>query len=120
MYAIRSYYGKDLDWFASTQIVVLACTALVALTFFVIWELTAEHPVVDLTLFKRINFATGTIAISLAYGLFFGMVVLVPLWLQQFLGYTATWAGIVTAPIGILALIMSPLVGRALPSYNFV
>lgn len=107
--------GKDLDWFASTQIVVLACTALVALTFFVIWELTAEHPVVDLTLFKRINFATGTIAISLAYGLFFGMVVLVPLWLQQFLGYTATWAGIVTAPIGILALIMSPLVGRALP-----
>ncbi len=107
--------GKDLDWFASGQIVALAVAAVVALTFFVIWELTERHPEVDLTLFKSRNFATGALAVSLGYSLFFSTVVIMPLWLQQFMGYTATWAGIVTAPIGILALLMSPVVGRILP-----
>lgn len=107
--------GKDLDWFASSEIVTLAVVAGVALTFFVIWELTERHPVVDLTLFKSRNFATGALAVSLGYSLFFSTVVVMPLWLQQYMGYTATWAGIVTAPIGILALMMSPVVGRILP-----
>src|SRR5574337_553454 len=107
--------GKELDWFASGEIVILGATALAALFFFVAWELTERHPVVDLTLFRGRNFATGTVAISLAYSLFFAMVVLMPLWLQQYMGYTSTWAGLVTAPIGILALILSPLVGRILP-----
>ena len=59
--------------------------------FFLVWELTDEHPVVDLRLFARRNFWTGTLAMSLAYGVFFGNVVLLPLWLQQYMGYTATW-----------------------------
>jgi DHA2 family multidrug resistance protein len=48
-----------------------------------------------------------------AYGLFFGNVVLLPLWLQQYMGYTATLAGLVLAPVGILAMVLSPIVGRA-------
>ena len=48
----------------------------------------------------------------MAYGLFFGNVVLLPLWLQQWMGYTATWAGLATAPVGILAIVLSPWVGR--------
>jgi DHA2 family multidrug resistance protein len=56
---------------------------------FVVWELTDAHPVVDLRLFKRRNFAAGSLALSIAYGLFFGNVVLLPLWLQQWMGYTA-------------------------------
>jgi DHA2 family multidrug resistance protein len=107
--------GKELDWFASGEIMLLAAVALVVLSFFVVWELTARHPVVDLTLFKSRNFAVGAISLSLAFGLFFGIVVVMPLWLQQYMGYTATWAGIVTAPIGILALLLSPLVGRIMP-----
>ena len=55
---------------------------------------------------------TGTLALSVAYGLFFGNVVLLPLWLQQYMGYTATWAGLATAPVGILAIILSPWVGK--------
>jgi len=47
-----------------------------------------------------------------AYGLFFGNVVLLPLWLQQYMGYTATLAGWVLAPVGVLAIILSPVVGR--------
>lgn len=106
--------GKDLDWFASTTIVVLALTALIAFAFFVVWELTAEHPVVDLSLFRMRNFSGGTIALSVGYGLYFGNLVLLPLWLQMQIGYTATDAGLVMAPVGFFAILLSPLTGKFL------
>ena len=120
--------GKELDWFHSDQIVALAVTSLVSFVVFVIWELTEEHPVVDLRLFKGRNFWTGTLAISVGYGLFFGNVVLLPLWLQQFMGYTATTAGWALAPVGLLAILFMPLVGkmvgkvdpRLMSSFSFV
>jgi len=104
--------GKDLDWFNSPMIVTLACVALAGFAVFLIWELTEEHPVVDLSLFRSRNFTVSTIAMLFAYGLFFGNVVLLPLWLQQYMGYTATLAGWVLAPVGLLAIILSPVVGR--------
>jgi MFS transporter, DHA2 family, multidrug resistance protein len=104
--------GKELDWFNSTQIIVLAVTAVVGFLFFLAWELTDTHPIVDLRLFAKRNFALGTVALSLGYGLFFGNVVLMPLWLQQYMGYTATWAGMAMAPVGVLAIILSPWVGK--------
>ncbi|MDD5324515.1 MAG: DHA2 family efflux MFS transporter permease subunit, partial [Polaromonas sp.] len=110
--------GKDLDWFHSSVIVALAVTAVVGFIFFLIWELTEKHPVVDLTLFKGRNFWAGTVATSVGYGLFFGNVVLLPLWLQQYMGYTATEAGMVLAPVGLLALILSPIVGKALGRFD--
>jgi DHA2 family multidrug resistance protein len=104
--------GKDQDWFQSSLIVTLAVVALLGLAVFVVWELTDEHPVVDLRLFKRRNFLTGTISVSLTYGAYFGSIVLLPLWLQEYMGYTATDAGMTLAPVGALALFMTPLVGR--------
>lgn len=104
--------GKEHDWFQSPLIVGLAVAAVVGFAFFLAWELTDAHPVVDLRLFARRNFWAGTLTTSVAYGLFFGNVVLVPLWLQQFMGYTATEAGMVMAPVGLLALVLSPVVGR--------
>jgi MFS transporter, DHA2 family, multidrug resistance protein len=104
--------GKELDWFGSPQIVTLAIIAVVGFAFFLAWELTDSHPIVNIRLFARRNFLMGTTALSVAYGLFFGNVVLLPLWLQQWMGYTATWAGIVTAPVGILAIMLSPWVGK--------
>ena len=104
--------GKELDWFSSAQIITLAVVAIVSFMFFLAWELTDKHPIVDLRLFARRNFVTGTLSLSIAYGLFFGNVVLLPLWLQQYMGYTATWAGLATAPVGILAIIISPWVGK--------
>jgi len=104
--------GKELDWFNATEIVVLAATAAIGFAFFLAWELTEKQPVVDLRLFGRRNFLMGTAALSVAYGLFFGNVVLLPLWLQQYMGYTATWAGLATAPVGILAIVLSPWVGK--------
>ena len=104
--------GKESDWFHSGLIVGLAVTAAVGFAFFLVWELTDDHPVVDLRLFARRNFWAGTLATSIGYGLFFGNVVLLPLWLQQFMGYTATDAGMVLAPVGLMAMVLSPLVGK--------
>ena len=104
--------GKELDWFGSTQIVVLGSVAAVGFLYFLVWELTDDHPIVNLRLFARRNFLVGTTALSVGYGLFFGNVVLLPLWLQQWMGYTATWAGMAMAPVGLLAIVMSPWVGK--------
>jgi len=104
--------GKELDWFASKQIVALAVVAVVGFLFFLAWELTETHPIVDLRLFGQRNFGLATVALSLGYGLFFGNVVLMPLWLQQYMGYTATWAGMAMAPVGVLAIVLSPWVGK--------
>ena len=104
--------GKELDWFSSPLIVGLAAVAVVGFAVFLVWELTDRHPVVDLRLFASRNFAFGTLALSIAYGLFFGNVVLMPLWLQQWMGYTATSAGMALAPVGVFAILLTPLVGR--------
>ena len=110
--------GKELDWFNSGEIVALGLIALVAFAVFLVWELTEEHPVVNLSLFTRRNFVTGTATLSLAYGLFFGGLVLIPLWLQTQMGYTATLAGLTAAPVGILALLLSPVIGKSLPKVD--
>jgi len=110
--------GRELDWFSSNEIVALCVMAVVGLVVFLIWELTEEHPVVDLSLFRRRNFAIGTCALALAYGLFFGNVVLIPLWLQQYMAYTATDAGLVLAPVGVLAFLISPWVGRNVSRFD--
>jgi DHA2 family multidrug resistance protein len=106
--------GKDLDWFASPTIVGLAIVVVIGFVLFVIWELTDAHPVVDLRLFKQRNFTVGALSLAVAYGVFFGNLVLLPLWLQSTLGYTATWAGIVLAPVGVLAILLTPIVGKML------
>lgn len=120
--------GNDLDWFDSDSIRMLAAVSMVCLSFFVVWEFTERHPVVDLSLFRVRNFSVGTISISLGYMTFFSGVVVYPLWLQTQMGYTATWAGLSAAPIGILSVIFSPIVGknmhridlRILASFSFL
>jgi len=104
--------GKDADWFNSSAIVVLACMAAIGFIAWLIWETTQKDPIVDLSLFKSRNFAIGTLAYSLSYAIFFGNNLLLPLWLQTQVGYIATWAGLVAAPSGVVALLCSPLVTR--------
>lgn len=106
--------GNDLDWFSSPLIVGLAITSALALVYFVVWEVYEHHPIVDLRLFRNRNFWVGTAVTSLGYMAFFGGVVIFPLWLQTDMGYTAEWAGFAAAPIGVLSVILSPLVGRNL------
>ncbi len=110
--------GKDLDWFNSPIIVVMTLVTLVAFAAWLIWELTEAHPIVDLSLFKSRSFTLGAIALCLGYAVFFGNVVLMPLWLQSFLGYTATWAGEVSAPSGITAVIASIALSRVMNRFD--
>jgi DHA2 family multidrug resistance protein len=104
--------GKDLDWFDSPFIVALAVVAAAGFVAFLIWELTDEHPIVDLRIFRHRGFAVSAVVMCITFGGFFSTVVLLPLWLQTNLGYTATWAGRATAFQGVLAVIMSPIVAR--------
>ena len=106
--------GNELGWFQNSTIVIMAVVVAVAFVFFLIWELTDAHPVIDLRLFKVRNFIVGTLSLSLAYGVFFGTNVVLPLWLQSTMGYTATYAGMVSAPVGILAILLTPVIGRML------
>lgn len=110
--------GKELDWFQSPEIIALTVIAIVGFLFFLAWENYEKHPVVDIHLFKGRNFSAGVVAISVAYGLFFGNLVILPLWLQTIVGYTATDAGIVMAPVGIFAILLSPVIGRNLPKMD--
>jgi len=104
--------GKEHDWFESPLVLACAIVAIIGFAFFLVWELTERYPVVDLALFRLRNFWVGTLVIAIGYGLFFGNIVILPLWLQQYMGYTATSAGMAMAPVGIFALILSPIVGK--------
>jgi DHA2 family multidrug resistance protein len=103
--------GKDLDWFHSPAIVIMLLVTVIAFVAWLVWELTEKAPIVDLSLFKSRSFSLGTVALCMGYAVFFGNVVLLPLWLQSNEGYTATWAGLVSAPSGVTAILTSLLVG---------
>ncbi len=104
--------GNDLDWFESGTIIQLGVIAAVTLSVLVAWELTDKHPVVDFHLFGDRNFFIGTVILSIGYLVFFGNMVILPLWLQTNMGYTATWAGLAAAPIGLVPVFLSTVVGR--------
>jgi DHA2 family multidrug resistance protein len=107
--------GKELDWFASGEIVALACTAVVGFALFLAWELLDNpHPIVDLHLLRDRDFWTATLTLSVGYAVFFGAIVVLPLWLQEYMGYTQIWAGMMMMPFGLLALVLAPVIGRTL------
>lgn len=110
--------GHDHDWFNSGLIVSLAVIALIGFVVFIIWEMTEEHPVVNIKIFKYRGFTVATIALAFGFGAFFGSIVLIPQWLQINLGYTATWAGYLTATMGIGSLTMSPIVAKLSGKYD--
>src|SRR6185312_15934524 len=101
--------GQELDWFASPMIVGLLLVAIVGFLAFLIWELTDEHPIVDLRIFRHHGFAMSCFAMSLTFAGMFSANVLIPLWLQTNQGYTASWAGLVTGFNGVLAIIAAPI-----------
>ncbi len=104
--------GKDADWFNSPIIITEAVIAAIGFTAWVIWEINEQHPIVDLSLFKNRNFVLATVASCLGFAVFFATNLLQPLWLQTRMGYIATWAGLVAAPSGVVAVILTPFAAR--------
>jgi MFS transporter, DHA2 family, multidrug resistance protein len=110
--------GHERDWFNNPFIVILAIIALVGLIIFTIWELTERHPVVNIQIFKYRGFTISVLALAFGFGAFFGSIVMIPQWLQINLGYTATWAGYLTATMGFGSLLMSPIVAKLATKYD--
>jgi len=104
--------GQEDDWFNSHTIVLFAVIAAVALVSFVLWELRAEHPVVDVRLFKNRSFATANLMMLVLGIALYGSTVLLPLYLQIWMRYTAEQAGMVLSPGGVAVILLLPFVGR--------
>ncbi len=104
--------GQEDDWFASGFITVCALIATVALVSFVVWEWHHDNPIVDVKLFRSPNFAVSN-AMMLVLGVsLFGSTVLLPQFLQVFMGYSAQQSGMALSPGGILIIFLMPFVGR--------
>ena len=116
--------GQEDDWFSSNFIRTLCFFAIFGLVVFIIRELTTEHPIVDLSVFKVRTYATGVFLMTVLGFVLYGSTVLVPLLLQTLLGYPALQAGMAMLPRGLGSFIMMPLVGalmsRIKPRYLLV
>ncbi|HEY0958379.1 MAG TPA: DHA2 family efflux MFS transporter permease subunit [Novosphingobium sp.] len=104
--------GRDRDWFGDPLIVALAVMAFLGFCVFIIWEMTEEHPIVDLRIFRHRGFSYSVATLALCFGAYFSSVVIIPQWLQTSLGYTATKAGFITALTATAAIFTSQIVSR--------
>ena len=110
--------GEREDWFASGFIVTLSIISAVSLVLFIIVEIFAEHPVVNIRVFKNISFSTGSIVMFFGFFNLFACIVLLPIYLQTLMGYTATLAGWVLGPGGIATMVALIITGRLITRMN--
>jgi DHA2 family multidrug resistance protein len=110
--------GQQEDWFNSYFIITFSIVSAIALALFVYVELKHEHPVVNLRLFKDIAFSAGNFIMFMVGFCLYGSVVMLPLFLQTLMGYSATMAGLVMAPGGIASVIVMPIVGAYIQKHD--
>src|SRR5208337_1039501 len=103
--------GQQDDWFNSSFIIAFSIISLVALLLLLYVELTHEHPIINLRLFKTVSFSIGNFIMFMVGFCLYGSVVMLPLFLQTLMGYSATQAGMVMAPGGLATLVTMPFVG---------
>lgn len=106
--------GQSEDWFNSSLIITLSLLTVAALAALIWVELTHEHPIVNLRLFKDLSFSAGNLIMFVVGFCLYSSIMLIPLFLQTLMGYSATDAGMVMAPGGVATLLTMPLVGAAL------
>ncbi|HUN85267.1 MAG TPA: DHA2 family efflux MFS transporter permease subunit [Terracidiphilus sp.] len=104
--------GQEDDWFGSRFITTLIVTAAVSLVSLVVWEWFHKEPLVDVRLFRIFNFASCNLMFFALGIAILGGTVLIPLYLQTLMGYTAEIAGLVLSGSAVLLLFLIPLVGR--------
>jgi DHA2 family multidrug resistance protein len=106
--------GQELDWFGSSFIVAFASISLLALAGAVLWELHTKAPVVNLRLLKDRHFATCCLIILGLYAVLYATTYLLPLYMQQMMGYDATTSGLALSPAGLFTMVEVPFVGYIL------
>ncbi len=110
--------GKDLDWFESNTIIALTVVSAVSLIYFVFWNYYQKFPIVDFSFFRNRNFSLGLLCITIGFLIYFSSTVTIPLWLQTEMNYTAYWAGIAVAPVGLAPFLLSTTVGRYMKFFD--
>jgi len=103
--------GQEEDWFSSRGITTLAIISAITLVALVIHEWYAEHPIVDLHVFKERSYAVGVFLMTVVGFVLYGSMVLLPILLQTLFGYPALQAGIAMAPRGVGSFLFMPIVG---------
>jgi len=103
--------GQEDDWFGSRFILTLAILAATGLVSLVIWEWFHKHPIIDVHLFKNFNFLASNGMMFVLGLMLFASLVMMPLFLQSLMGYTAESAGLVLSGGGLLLLFMMPVIG---------
>ena len=106
--------GQEDEWFASRTITFFAVVSAVALVTFVIWEWRHKHPVVEVRLFKNRSFAISNLMMVVLGMVLFGSTVLLPQYLQVWMGYSAQDAGMALSPGGLVVILLLPIVGKLL------
>lgn len=106
--------GSELDWFASTSIMLLAGISFVFMVIFLIWESHQQYPIVNLKYLKNRNFVIGVLVLCIGSTAFFSTVVILPIWLQNYLGYTAFESGLTTATTSAFVVLLAPFLGANL------
>ncbi|NGX47935.1 MAG: Multidrug export protein EmrB [Chlamydiae bacterium] len=104
--------GEQYDWLHSPLISTCAIISTICFVYLIVWQLIGKNPILDLRLFKIPSFTVSVLYIATMYAIYFGGVILVPLWLQEYMGYTPIWAGIAVAPIGLMPALFSNLMGK--------
>ncbi|HEY1728793.1 MAG TPA: DHA2 family efflux MFS transporter permease subunit [Candidatus Baltobacteraceae bacterium] len=110
--------GQREDWFSSATIVILSATSILALVYFVVRQLRISNPVVDLSVFRFINFSAGNvIGVVSGFGLF-GLNLVLPLFFQSVLGFSALQAGLALLPGALATAISMPIAGRLVSKFD--
>ena len=110
--------GQREDWFSSAFIMRLAVISVTCLIAFVIVELRTKEPILNLRQLKNVSFASANIIQASAFFVLFGSILLLPLFVQQLLGYNAFLAGMALAPGGIATLITMPISAKLISKIN--
>jgi MFS transporter, DHA2 family, multidrug resistance protein len=110
--------GQRLDWFSSQFIIRLAIMSLVCLVTFIFWELKRTDPILNLRQLKNVSFSSANLIQGITFFVLFGSILLLPLFVQQLLGYNAFLSGMVLAPGGLATLVSMPLSGKLIQKFN--
>ena len=110
--------GQREDWFESNFIVTLALISAAASIFVIIWEWKNEDPIIDLHLFRDRTFGISNLLMFMLGFALLGSTLLLPLFSQTLLGYTAEQAGLALMPGGFTIILLLPLVGFLLSKYT--
>jgi MFS transporter, DHA2 family, multidrug resistance protein len=111
-------HGQREDWFSSRFIMTLAIVSVVSLALFIIVEFRTRDPIVNLRVFRDRSFSAGTIIQASAFSMYMGTLIMLPLFLQQLMGYNALLAGLILMPGGIGMLLSMAVVGKLVEKVN--